>query len=81
MHAIFSNETILNVNAQYAELSISQINGSVCFIFGFTGDMNEISGVNQAFSRASESLNCNFSEIKSSMSPGLLNTLLSILYR
>ncbi|MCL4400785.1 hypothetical protein M1316_02320 [Candidatus Parvarchaeota archaeon] len=75
----FSNQKILNVSVTYAELSIAEVNGSVCFVLGISESKNQIGTVDQAFNRAAQSLQCTFNEIGTSVPASILDKFLSLL--
>ena len=79
VHVNIANETVINITATYAELSVAESHGSVCFVFGFTGERGEISDLNQSFYRVSQSLQCSFSQIGTSVPVPILDRFLSLL--
>ncbi len=79
VHVAFFNQTILSVKELFSELSVAEYNGSICFVFGFTDEQNQISEINQSFYRQAQSIQCDFSKIGVSVPSDLLDKFLSIL--
>lgn len=79
VHATFFNQTILSVTEYFAELSAAEVNGSLCFVFGYAGQKNDVATVNQSFNRVAQSLKCDFSKVGTSLPPSLLDKFWSIL--
>ncbi len=70
------NETIAGIHVSFSRFAISQVNGSVCFVFGVTNDNNNVESLNYSFDRVKESINCSFSSVGAGLPSGLLSHIL-----
>lgn len=75
----FYNTKVLNVSLVFAELSVAEQNGSVCFVFGAAGSQDQVYTVNQSFNRAAQTIQCSFTDIGTSVPASILDEFLSLL--
>lgn len=70
------NSSLGSLHLAFSRIEISQVNGSICFVFGAAVSNKTTASVNNTFDRISNSINCSFSNLGGSLPSSLLNNIL-----